>query len=429
MLRLGGLASGIGGRALAQGAQQLATGRRPRAADLLMTPANAARLTAQLAQMRGAAMKLGQLVSMDTGGFLPPELTAILSRLRADADPMPPKQLQRVLDAAWGPDWLRRFQRFQVRPIAAASIGQVHRAITRDGRDLAIKVQYPGVRASIDSDIANLGLLLKVPGLIPPGIDLPALMDEAREQLHAEADYAREAAQMRRYAAHLADQPQFVLPVPDDEFTTPDVLAMDFIDSRPIETLADAPQALRDRIATDLIRLVMDELFRFDLMQTDPNLANYRWQPDSGRIVLLDFGATRSFSAPVGPRFLALLRAGLADDPAAIRQAAIDIGYFRAETDPAQQAFLIEMMEMAFAPLRQGGVFDVAATDLPQRLADRAMQMAQSGVRAEMPPPEILFLHRKFGGLYLLAARLRARIDLDVLIDPARLQAQLDQRT
>ncbi|MGZ3218096.1 ABC1 kinase family protein [Paracoccus sp. T5] len=428
MLRIGGLATGIGGRALAQGARQMAGGQRPRAQDLLLTPANAARLAGELAQMRGAALKMGQLLSMDAGDFLPPELIAILARLRADADPMPPKQLQRVLDASWGRDWLRRFSRFQVQPIAAASIGQVHRARTKDGRDLAIKVQYPGVRASIDSDIANLGLLLKIPGVMPPGIDLPALMKEGRSQLHAEADYLREAEQMRRYALHLTGQPEFLLPEPDAEFTTPDVLAMTYIDSRPIETLAEAPQPVRDKAAASLARLVLDELFRFNLMQTDPNFANYRWQPESGRIVLLDFGATRSFSSSVAPDYLRLLTAALANDQADVRQAAIDIGYFRSGTEQVHQDMLMQMMDLAFAPLRAGGVFDVAATDIPQRVAEMAMQVGQMRTRAEMPPPEILFLHRKIGGLYLLLARLRARVDLDDLLDTARLRDQLDAR-
>lgn len=433
MLRMGGLAGGIGGRALASGARQLAGGRRPSAQELFLTPANAARLAGQLAQMRGAAMKMGQLISMEAGDFLPPEMTRIMARLRADADPMPPKQLQRVLDRAWGPGWLRHFARFQVQPIAAASIGQVHRARTRDGRDLAIKVQYPGVRDSIDSDIDNLALLMRLPGLMPEGLDLPPLIAEARAQLHAEADYVREAEQMRRYAAHLAGRDEFLLPCPDDQFSTPDVLAMEFIDSRPIETLAEAPQSVRDRAAQNLAQLVVEELFRFDLMQTDPNFANYRWQPDAarpegGRLVLLDFGAARSFSRPVAPRYLALLRAGLARDAQALRQAATRIGYLREDTPPAHQAMLMEMMEQAFAPLRAGGVFDPATSDIAQRVAQTAMLAARTRARAEMPPPEILFLHRKIGGLYLLIARLRARVDLDPLIDPEALQAMLAAR-
>ncbi|WP_304616031.1 ABC1 kinase family protein [Paracoccus sp. (in: a-proteobacteria)] len=419
-LRMGALAGGIGGRALASGVARLAQGERPRAQDLLMTPANAMRLADQLSRMRGAVMKMGQLLSMDAGDFLPPELTQILSRLRADAEPMPPRQLRVQLDRAWGEGWLPRFQRFQTRPIASASIGQVHRAQTKDGRDLAIKVQYPGVRDSIDSDIDNLALLLRMPGLLPKGIDLPPLLDEARAQLKAEADYEHEARQMLRYAEALAGRPEFLLPRPDPEFTRSDVLAMDFIESRPIETLADEDQPVRDRAAHALARLVLEELFSFNLMQTDPNFANYRWQPDSRRVVLLDFGATRSFSDHVGPQYRRLLRAALEDDRKAIDEAAIAIGYFREDTQPAHKALLLDMMELAFGPLRRQGLFDLAGTDIPQRIAEMVMEITQRRDRAEMPPPEILFLHRKFGGLYLLLARLRARVDLGALVAPYR---------
>ncbi|MBU2957781.1 AarF/ABC1/UbiB kinase family protein [Paracoccus sp. 1_MG-2023] len=428
MARIGGLAGGMGARAVAQGLRDLGKGRRPSASDLFLTPANALRMTDQLSRMRGAAMKLGQLISMDAGAVLPPELAEVMARLRADADHMPPKQLRAQLDAAWGQGWIHRFDRFETRPIAAASIGQVHRARLKDGRDLAIKVQYPGVAGSIDSDIANLGLLLRMPGVTPAGIDLPVLMAEARTQLRQEADYLQEAEAMRAYARHLGDDPGFMLPRPVEELTTSSVLAMDFIDSQPIEVLADAPQETRDRVGHRLAQLVTKELFLFDHMQTDPNFANFRWHPKSERIVLLDFGATRGFRPEVAPQYLAMLRAGLSGDRDAIAAAAVDIGYFRDRTAPDHQAALLDMMQIAFAPLRQGGVFDVATTQIPQQIADLALDLARSRAAAEMPPPDILFLHRKLGGLYLLLARLHARIDLDLLFDPATLQAMIDRR-
>ena len=151
LLRFGCIASGIAGGVAAGRLRALAQGKRPDMAQLLQTPANTLRLTEGLSHLRGAALKLGQMLSMDTGVVLPDELTAILGRMRDDARHMPPKQVQSVLNAEWGPGWYTRFARFDVRPFAAASIGQVHRAILPDGRDLAIKVQYPGVRASIRS--------------------------------------------------------------------------------------------------------------------------------------------------------------------------------------------------------------------------------------------------------------------------------------
>jgi predicted unusual protein kinase regulating ubiquinone biosynthesis (AarF/ABC1/UbiB family) len=410
---LGSMAAGVGGRMLLEGARQMATGQRPRLADLLLTPANAVKVTQQLAQMRGAAMKVGQLMSMDTGDFLPPEIAQILSRLRADADHMPPQQLRTVLDRAWGKGWLARFARFDVRPIASASIGQVHRAQTRDGRDLAIKVQYPGVRHSIDSDVTNVAGLLRLSGLVPKGLDLAPLLDEARKQLHEEADYTREAAQLTRFAALLADAPQFQVPALHADLSGADVLAMDFLDSQPIEIVADASQAERDRVMTLLIRLTLDELFTFHLMQTDPNFANYRYNPRTGQIVLLDFGATRAFAPALGAQFRALI---LAPDRQAIRQAALQIGYFAASTPAPLQETLLDMMDLALSPLRDAAPFDFAATDLPHRMRDMGLALGSERDLTHVPPMDVLFLHRKIGGLFLLGAKLGARVPLAPLM-------------
>ncbi|MBX9614959.1 MAG: AarF/ABC1/UbiB kinase family protein, partial [Caulobacteraceae bacterium] len=180
LARFGGLASGVAGNMLAEGARQFARGGRPTVGDLLMTPANALRVTEELAQLRGAAMKVGQLMSMDAGDLLPPELSDILSRLRADARPMPPVQLQAALNRRWGRGWEARFGAFGLDPVAAASIGQVHRANTIEGEDLAIKVQYPGVRHSIDSDVDNVATLMRVSGILPREIDLGPLLVEAK---------------------------------------------------------------------------------------------------------------------------------------------------------------------------------------------------------------------------------------------------------
>lgn len=416
LMRIGGLATGIGGRAIAQGLGQLATGRRPDARELLMTPANAGRLAAQLSRMRGAAMKVGQLVSMETGQFLPPQLAVTLEGLQAGADHMPERQLRTVLTRAWGDDWQTRFSRFDMTPIAAASIGQVHRAVTRDGRILAVKVQYPGVRASIDSDVDNLGMLLRLSGLLPHGLDMAPMLAEARQQLHAEADYLAEAANMTAYAKVVDDRPGIVMPAPDMALTSDQVLAMDFIDSRPIDSLVTAPAETRDRVGQDLIDLALDELFTFNLMQTDPNFANYRWQVESGRIVLLDFGALRGFSPDLAPKYKALLRAGLAQDQAALQEAALDIGYLAPNAGDEQRVAVLQMLDLALAPLRRSGVFDAAETLIPQQIADIALRLSRSRRAAHMPPPEVMFLHRKLGGMFLLMARLRVRIDLDRLL-------------
>jgi predicted unusual protein kinase regulating ubiquinone biosynthesis (AarF/ABC1/UbiB family) len=417
LLRFGGIASGIAGNVAAGGLRALASGKRPDLAQLLLTPANSLRLTDGLSHLRGAALKLGQMLSMDTGLVLPDELTAILGRMRNDARHMPPKQLQTVLNAEWGMGWYSRFSRFDVRPFAAASIGQVHRAVTRDGQDLAIKVQYPGVRASIDSDVDNVATLMRLPGLLPRGMDISPLLTEAKCQLHAEADYLAEAQHLARFGSLLQGSEMFVLPVLHSDLCTPQALAMTFIDSAPLDSLLDASQALRDRVAAALIDLVLRELFVFGAMQTDPNLANYRYDPKTGRIVLLDFGAVQPIAPDLAADFRALARVALDGGAKTTRDAMLQIGYFGPSTAPHHQALIQSMFEVAMAPLRQNTPFDFGQSDLLERLRDRGLAIGNDRELAHVPPAATLFLHRKIGGMYLMAAKLRARVALRPMVE------------
>ncbi|MFP4045217.1 MAG: ABC1 kinase family protein [Rhodosalinus sp.] len=414
----GGVMGSVAGGLAAGGLREIARGRRPDMRSLLLTPANAARLADELARMRGAAMKVGQLVSMDAGEILPPEIAAPLARLRAEAHHMPPKQLRTVLDGEWGEGWQRRFARFEVRPIAAASIGQVHRAETREGRTLAVKVQYPGVRRSIDSDVANLGMLLRMSGVVPRGVDLAPLLEAARVQLHEEADYRAEGARMTAYARMLAEAPEFHVPAVHDELTTDNVLVMDFARSAPLETLEDAPQQERDRAVERLLGLALRELFAFRVMQTDPNLANYRYDPETGRLVLLDFGAVREIPHWLSAGFRAILSAGRTGDRKWLEAAALDLGYLSPAMPATHRAQLVDLMQMSLEPLRRGGVFDFGASDMARRVTAAGEALSRGQEATHVPPVDALFVQRKLGGMYLLATRLRARIDLDRLMAP-----------
>ena len=416
LMRMGQMATGVAGNMLLTGARELAQGRRPSISDLLLTPANALKITQQLAQMRGAAMKVGQLISMDAGDLLPPEMAAILARLRSDAHAMPQRQVQAVLAANWGAQWQQRFEPFQFTPIAAASIGQVHRAKTLDGRDLAIKVQYPGVRASISSDVDNVATLLRLSGLLPGTLDIAPLLLEAKRQLREEADYQAEGAHLQRFADLLFDAPEFVVPRLYADLTTPQVLAMSFVGGVPIESLLDAPQAERDRIVRLLVNLLFREMFEFGLMQTDPNFANYRYDPVTRQLILLDFGATRAFAPSFGQAYRQLMAAAIAGDRQAMQQAAMAIGYFDERTQPKHQAAVLDMMQMALEPLRHAGDFDFGRNDMVQRLRQAGMALGMERDFWHIPPIDTLFLHRKLGGLYLLAARLKARVNMQQLV-------------
>ena len=417
LFHMGGVVAAIAGGVVAGGLRQLASGQRPDLPNLLLTPSNALRLTSGLSHLRGAALKLGQMLSMDTGLVLSPQISQIFASLRDDAKPMPPKQLQTVLNAQWGPGWLKQFRRFDVRPFAAASIGQVHRAQTLDGQDLAIKVQYPGVRDSIDSDVDNIATLMRLPGLVPSGMDLQPLLAEAKRQLHAEADYKAEANHLAQFGSLLAGSDMFLVPDLHPALCTSQVLAMRYVESAPLDSLTHAPQALRDKVAAALIDLVLREIFVFGAMQTDPNWANYRYCPPSGRIVLLDFGAVQTIAPSLAADFRALAQVALDGEPKATRDAMLRIGYFGPTTAPHHQTLIQSMFDLAMGPLRQSTPFDFGQSDLLEHLRDMGLAIGSDRDLAHVPPAATLFLHRKIGGMYLMAAKLRARVALRPMVE------------
>jgi predicted unusual protein kinase regulating ubiquinone biosynthesis (AarF/ABC1/UbiB family) len=331
---------------------------------------------------------------------------------------MPLGQVASVLKEAWGEGWDKRFSRFSFTPLAAASIGQVHEAVLKDGTHLAVKIQYPDIRRSIDSDVENVATLLRLSNLVPEGMDLDPLLKEAKVQLHAEADYLHEARALERFGAYLAEDTHFEVPTVIDALTTQQVLTMRFLDGSPIESLADAPSAQRNAAATALLELAIREVFDWGLVQTDPNFANYLFAAESGRIQLLDFGATRDYASHTQTALRLLLQACVDGSDGDIEAAAADVGYLEPADPAGYRSIVITLLRTATEPVRASGDFDFARSDLAGRMKDIVMEMRLSEKFARVPPPEILFLHRKLGGLYLLLSRLRARIPVAAVISP-----------
>jgi len=415
-----GLAAGelaVGGAI--EGLRRLGSGDNGRG-SALFTAASAGRLVERLANLRGAAMKLGQLLSMHGEDVLPPEFAKALSALRSQAAPMPHDQLHRVLGRAFGKGWQQRFADFDETPIAAASIGQVHRARTRDGRDLALKIQYPGVARSIASDIDNVAALLRLANVLPLGIDVRGVAAEAKRQLQQEADYIAEGRFLQRFATLIADEPDLLVPRVHWDFTTARVMAMDYVEGVPLESMAgsETPQAQRDKLGALLERLLFRELFEFRVMQTDPNFGNYLFQPDTGRLVLLDFGSTMEFSAGFVDRYRRISRAIIERDREAVAREAVAIGYIGAN-EPAQRVdAAVDVILLVCEPLQHRGRYDFGASDLAQRARDFGLDLVFKQQLLRAPPPDTMFLSRKLVGLFLLVARLGARVDVQSLIRP-----------
>jgi predicted unusual protein kinase regulating ubiquinone biosynthesis (AarF/ABC1/UbiB family) len=416
LARMARMAGGVAGGMLAEGTRQLRAGKRPKARDMLLTPGNARRVAEQLATMRGAAMKVGQILSMDTGEFLPRELADILARLRDDARQMPAEQLQRAMREAYGANWETLFYGFEAKPLAAASIGQVHKTISPDGREIVLKVQYPGVADSIDSDVDNIATLLRVSGLLPAGLNIQPLLEDAKLQLRDEADYRKEAEFLQAFGELLRDDKRFVLPEVLPELTHRNVLAMTYVSGSPIDTIIDLPQAERDRVMSTLLELMLLELFELRMVQTDPNFANYQYRRASGEIVLLDFGATRRFKAAFVNNYKKLARAAIAGDEEKVAAAAERLGYSMGDAGSDYRALVLRLLIIALEPLRTDAPYDFARSDMARNMSKLAEDVSSYRDFWQAPPTDAVYFHRKVGGMFMLATRLKARVNVHRLV-------------
>jgi predicted unusual protein kinase regulating ubiquinone biosynthesis (AarF/ABC1/UbiB family) len=294
--RLATLPVGFAGRAVAGWGRRVVGGDRDEI-TVSVLERNAEHLFRVLGELKGGAMKLGQALSvyeaMIPAEFAEPYQRA-LTKLQAQAQPLPAAKVHAVLDEQLGRRWREHFRDFDDVPAAAASIGQVHRGVWNDGRDVAVKVQYPGADVALHADLKSLQRLSKLFPLVVPGLDAPALVREIRDRMLEELDYRIEAAQQRRFAAVLAEDPD--VRVPAVLASSPKVLISEWLDGPALARSLNSPtsdplvQAERDRIATTMVRLLFSSPGRAGLLHADPHPGNFLLLGD-GRIGLVDFGA------------------------------------------------------------------------------------------------------------------------------------------
>ena len=421
LARLGLTAGELAIGGAAESLRRLAGTNPNDAYNVILTATNAKKLANRLAGMRGAAMKMGQILSMESADFLPREFSDALAILRDSGDTMPLSQIKRVMGREYGKGWQSKFIDFNYEPIAAASIGQVHRVFTEDGRDLALKIQYPGVAKSINSDVDNMAMLMRLIKLLPVEIEITEIVNEAKRQLHQEADYIVEAQYLRDYKKLVEDEPRFVVPGVHDDLTTKRILAMDYVDGVPLESLGehDVAQELKDSVGALLQHLMFRELLEFRTMQSDPNFANYLYQPETDRVVLLDFGSTVNFEEKFTHRYAQIARAMIDGDDVALRQLAEKMGYINPGNSDEYVGRILNLIRLVSEPVINGGVYDFATSDVFARGREAGLEMFFEDMSEyRVPPPETMFLHRKLVGSFMLCSRIGARVNVQELLAP-----------
>ncbi|EPY53945.1 atypical/ABC1/ABC1-A protein kinase Abc1 [Schizosaccharomyces cryophilus OY26] len=378
--------------------------------DVLLNQRNIEVLVNKLSQMRGAALKLGQMLSFQDSKMFPGHIAHILERVRDSAHAMPDKQLEKVMTQNLGKEWKKLFSEFDKSPMAAASIGQVHRGrLSSNGTLVAIKVQYPGVKNSIDSDLNNLSILLRASRLLPKGLFLENSIAAARKELALECDYTREADFVERFGALLNHDSRLKIPKVFREASGPSVLTLEYLHGVALGKMVYT-QELRNKIGTILTELCFKEIAEFHCMQTDPNWSNFLYNTDTGQLELLDFGASIEYSQEFITKYCRLLLAGARRDKDTCRKLSEELGYLSRHESRAMVNAHVESIFTLAEPFAFDApdVYNFGQQTITERVKKQIPLMLQ--LRLRPPPEETYSLHRRLSGHFLLCSKLGAQI-------------------
>jgi len=419
--RVGGLVTGQGVRwAGMRAANRLRTPERAAAAESERTAALINELVEQLSRMRGAAMKVGQMISMVEFDELPAEqqdeLQRRLATLRDGIPPVPFARLEKLLRKELGGPLSDVFSEFDTRAFAAASIGQVHRATTLDGAEVVVKVQYPGVAEAVETDLRNAMLLVPLVKRLAPGLDGKALAAEMRERIGEELDYELEAQNQRRIERLLRGHPFISVPRVYTDLSTRRVLVSEYIEGERFEAVRRRDEATRDRYGEIVFRFFFGLLYRDRIALGDPHPGNYLLRPD-GRVGFLDFGLLRDIDATRIAAEAAIAQAVRDGDADGLKSALVVGGYLPDDRAASVEAdFALRLMRQAIKWYAVPGEHRFSGSHESRRReherpGDEERAALKTQINQFTLPPEAILIRRMHGVVAIVLYALRAGSD------------------
>jgi predicted unusual protein kinase regulating ubiquinone biosynthesis (AarF/ABC1/UbiB family) len=399
MAKLGGLAGRVGISIAGERAADLVRSgqaREVRRTENLVR--NAVRVVETLGEMKGAAMKVGQMLSLHVG-LLPAEVAEVLRNLQGNAPRVPPEVMRYEIEGSLGAPIEELFAEFEEEAFAAASIGQVHRARLHDGRPVAVKVQYPLIREVVEADLKNLKTLLKALFSMVFDADFEPLWREMRDILLEELDYEHEAENMRAMRSLHEGVAEVVIPEVVDELSSSRVLTMEYLEGAKADEACSEryPQALRDRWGVALFELELRGLFEHRLLHADPNLANFSFL-DDGRIIVYDFGCLKRVPERIACGYARLLLAACEDRRAAIPEVLAEIGLVKADGAPLDLELIEPYIDLFAEILRHDPPYVFGEDD---DLYDRVMELGMVNWQHATDlrfPEDVIFIDRSLAG-------------------------------